>query len=715
MLDANELKAALERLIAGTASEADGNTLRTALTTGNLLTGERAVTIGGNASNVTIITGDQKIVFSLDGADPVAVKAALDSITPTRRHQMPTPPADFIGRAAEQQELRAAIVHNGVTISCLQGMGGIGKTVLALKLAEQLKSHYPDAQIYLDLKGTTSQPLTAAEALAHVIHSYHPAEALPDNESELRGRYLSVLEGQRALLLMDNAASATQVEPLIPPSSCILLVTSRRHFTLPGMAVKNLDVLTGADACSLLLTIAPRISESADQIAKLCGYLPLALRLSASALAKYINLSPSDYVQRLRNAQQRLQLIDASLTLSYELLSDELKEHWRQLAVFPGSFADDAAAAVWQVETEQAQNTLGELLIASMVEWNENASRYQLHELARLFGESRVSHAERVDGHKRHASHYLEVLAAADRFYLQGGELAFRGLTLFDREWSNIEAGHDWVAAHADLADPEVARLSMAYPDAGMDILYLRRPSRERIRWLEIALAAARLLRNREIEGVTLGNLGLAYDELGQSRRAIQAYEQALIIHRELGDRRSEGVGLANIGIAYRKLGEILKAIDCHAKALNLQRELGDRRGEAADLGNLGNAYASLGENDRAIHSYEQALRIYHELSDRRGQTNSLGNLGLVYANLGQPRRAIELYEQALLIDREIGDRLGEGTDLWNMSKALDQLGKRTEAIQCAEQALIIKEEIEDPYASIVRVQLTEWRKSLHG
>jgi hypothetical protein len=130
----------------------------------------------------------------------------------------------------------------------------------------------------LDLKGASTQPLTVAEALAHVVRAYHPAAKLPDSESELRGLYLSVLNGQRALLLMDNAANAEQVEPLIPPAGCLLLVTSRQHFTVPGLAAKNLDTLSAADARDLLLTIAPRIETQADEIATLCGHLPLALR-----------------------------------------------------------------------------------------------------------------------------------------------------------------------------------------------------------------------------------------------------------------------------------------------------------------------------------------------------------------------------------------------------------------------------------------------------
>ncbi|HEY0367918.1 MAG TPA: hypothetical protein VGC73_15705, partial [Pyrinomonadaceae bacterium] len=212
----NELKAALQRLIDGNGAEADRDAVRIARDTGVLVTGERAVAIGGNASDVIITTGDQNIVFSFNDADAAAVLTALSSIAPTRLHEVPRPPDDFTGREDELKELQASIEIGGVTISGLQGMGGIGKTALAFKLVELLKPRYPDAQFFLDLKGASTQPLTVAEALAHVVRAYHPAAKLSDSESELRGLYLSALDGRRALLLMDNAANAEQVEPLIP-------------------------------------------------------------------------------------------------------------------------------------------------------------------------------------------------------------------------------------------------------------------------------------------------------------------------------------------------------------------------------------------------------------------------------------------------------------------------------------------------------------------
>jgi len=644
----------------------------------------------------TAIVETRRRTHSSDSDEPDSPQHSVKDES-VRIRQIPSPPADFTGREDELKELLTSIELGGVTISGLQGMGGIGKTVLACKLAELLKPRYPDAQFFLDLKGASTQPLTVAEALAHVVRAYHPADKLPETESELRGLYLSVLDGQRALLLMDNAANAEQVEHLIPPVGCLLLVTSRQHFAVPGLAAKSLDMLTAVDARDLLLTIAPRIETRADEIATLCGHLPLALRLAASAMAKYRNLSPADYVRRLQDRQQRLQLIDASLSLSYELLSEELREHWRWLAVFPDTFADDAAAAVWGVAVDQAKDILGELMAASLVEWNETNNRYHLHDLAGLFADEKLSAEERAVGQKLFATHYTLVLAAANQLYEKGGESLLRGMVLFDLEWGNIQAGHAWVAAaHADAVDADVVLLGMAYPSAGVYVLSLRQHSRERIRWLEIALTAARRLQYRDGESATLGNLGLAYADLGEPLRAIQFYEQALLIDREIGNRRGEGADLGNLGLAYAALGETRRAVQFHEQALLIVREIGDRRYEGNVLGNLGLAYRNLGEISRAIQFYEQHLTIVREIGDRRGEGAALGNLGLASADLGQPLRAVQFHEQALLIDREIGYRRGEGTELGNLGLAYAALGETHRAIRYYEQYLAIARETGD-------------------
>jgi hypothetical protein len=327
---------------------------------------------------------------------------------------------------------------------------------------------------------------------------------------------------------MDNARDAAQAKPLIPPTDCALLVTSRRHFTLPGLHPKNLDTLPPPEAKELLLRIAPRIAGEAEAIAKLCGYLPLALRLAATALVERINVEPTDYTRRLAEEKNRLKLlaggdesVEASINLSYGLLDSETQRSWCMLAVFPDTFDAPAAAAVWEMDGAAAQDTLSRLTQYSMLEWNDTAKRYRLHDLMRHFAIERLQQSERNQAALRHSTHYLAVLGLADELYLKGGESLMRGLALFDAERGNVSAGQTWAANHAPT-DDEAARLCSAYPDAGVYCLNLRQHPRESIVWLQAALACARRLKNRRSEAHGLGDLGLAYQSLGETSRAIR-------------------------------------------------------------------------------------------------------------------------------------------------------------------------------------------------
>jgi tetratricopeptide (TPR) repeat protein len=458
------------------------------------------------------------------------------------------------------------------------------------------------------------------------------------------------------------------------------------------------EVLSPDDAQKLLLKIAPRVGKKAEEIAILCGCLPLALELAASALVKYEDLTPEEYTRSLSDEKQRLkhlEPVEAALTVSYGLLNENEPKLWRTLAVFPDTFDALGAAAVWGIEHNDAKEAISVFVARSMTEWRKDTGRYRLHDLVRIFADSKLSDEERREAQGRHAECYREVLAVADNRYLEGGEKMMAGLALFDLEWGNIQAGQGWATTHAE-EDDALAKLCSAYPDAGAYVLDLRQHPRERISWLKAGLAAARRLKNRQAEGIHLGNLGLAYWALGEPRRAIEFYEQDLVIAREIGDRRGEGAVLGNLGSAYLALGDPRRAIEFYEQDLVIAREIGNRRGEGAVLGNLGLAYADLGEPRRAIEFYEQHLTIAREIGDRRGEGNALGNLGSAYLALGETRRAIEFYEKALEIDREIGDRRGEGQDLGNLGIAYRHLGETRRAIEFYEQALEIDREIGD-------------------
>jgi tetratricopeptide (TPR) repeat protein len=663
------------------------------------------VGIGGNVTNSKIFTGN-------------IIEAPSDRVT-TSLHQLRAPLGDFVGREREIDTLINALRRESrACITGISGMGGIGKTELALLVAERLRNDYPDAQFFINLQGTDTTPRSPQEAMAICIRAFlGPEVKLPEDPEQLLHLYRSQLDGKRVLLLLDNAADSAQVRPLLPPTGCAVLVTSRQSVALPGMTPLTLHPLTGEEARQLLLEIAARAEPAAEQICKLCGYLPLALRAAGSLLAITADLDPADYAVQLQDERSRLERIGtegveidvaASFNLSYTRLTAEAARVFRLLSVFPATF-DAAAEEVVCADAGHVQ--LSDLVRRSLVLYDEGTKRYRLHDLARLFADAKLSAEERAVGQKRFATHYKNVLAAAKELYKEGGESLLRGLALFDLEWGNIQAGHAWVAAQADPADADVARLGMTYPDAGVYVLYLRQHSRERISWLEIALAAARRLQDRAGEGTALGNLGTAYADLGETHRAIQFHEQYLAIAREIGDRRGEGAVLGNLGIDYKNLGETSRAIQFYEQQLAIGREIGDRRGEGNALGNLGNAYYLQGETRRAIQFHEQALPILREIGDRRAEGAVLGNLGLAYDNLGETNRAIQFYEQQLAIVTEIGDRRGEGNALWNMSLVLDQLGKRAQAIQHAEQALTIREQIEDPNAAKVRAQLAAWRE----
>jgi tetratricopeptide (TPR) repeat protein len=628
----------------------------------------------------------------------------LEALIP---NQIPRSPADFKGREEEISEILSNF-DKGATITGLRGMAGVGKTALALVLAERLRDRFSDGHLFLNLKGTTKKPLSTAEAMAQVVHSYYPTERLPENENELHGLYLSVLAGKRALLLLDNAADKEQVEPLLPPSNCAVLITSRNKFTLPGLKERDLDVLPPGEARELLLEIAGRIGDRADSLAKLCGYLPLALRNAASALAERKDIDVKDYERRLGDKKARLELVEASFSLSYELLSPMRRKHWCRLSVFPEDFDLSGGIAVLKMSRDASAEALSDLVKWSLVNFicsvDLGEGRYRLHDLACIFAESRLESKEHDDAKQRLIKHYLKVLSDAEKLYDKGGKNIREGLMLFDREWANIKEGQAWaevmmqnIAKSKKKSGMEFALQSVnSYPNDGCNVLALRQHPQERIRWLETALTATRLIKKINFEGAHLINLGLAYADLGEGRKAIEYYDRALAISRKIGDRYNEGAALGDLGSAYMNLGEMHKAIEYYDMALAISREIGDRRGEGADLGNLGIAYADLGEVRKAIEYYEQALAISREIEDRRSEGNHLGNLGIVYYHLGEVCKAIEYYEQALAISREIGDRQGEGNALGNLGIAYADLGEVRKAIEYNEQALVISRRIGD-------------------
>jgi tetratricopeptide (TPR) repeat protein len=470
-------------------------------------------------------------------------------------------------------------------------------------------------------------------------------------------------------------------------------------------------------------------------MARLCGYLPLALRLAASTLAEQENLRVERYLARLKNAQARLDLVDASLNLSYDLLGSELQRRWRTLGVFPATFNLAAAAAVWDIVQDTAEEALGELLRYSMVEWDKTADRYGLHDLVRTYADARLGDEERFQGKRRLAKHYERVLHAADELYRQGQDHVQSVLTLFDLEQENVEAGQRWAAEHYER-DLKAAQLCASYPVVGWHYLDFRLSREAQIGWLEPAVEAARRIKDHWSEFSNLSGLGLVYRNLGQTAKAVEFYQRALDISRENGDRGREAHTLSNLGAALRQLeqperglklikqsltiarsmkdlgletvalghlggvyrasGRMERALACYQRSLKIDRETGNRQHERWSLVYLGGAYHDLGQINLAIDSFQQTLAIDHERGNRRQERWSLVYLAREYLALEQAEQAVALYKQVLAVDQELSDRKMEGVTLDRLGVAYLVLGRTGEAIEHLEQALAIAREISD-------------------
>jgi tetratricopeptide (TPR) repeat protein len=671
-------------------------------------------------------------------------------------YQLPQPPADFTGR----EELIAQLVqdfkaHQGVAITGkslygLTGMGGIGKTALGLVVAHKISEDYPDGQIFIDLKGTT-EPLSILEIMRHVILSFEPETDVKTlDEAGMQAAYLSVLHGKKVLLFLDNARSAEQIASLQPSEICAMLVTSRWVFPIPGLQSRRVDLLSEKDAVKLLFNLCPRIKDVANELARACACLPLALRIAGSFLQVNGNWKVEKYISQLNDHKHRLDTLlhnreDAELNsepdllatfeLSYSQLPKEAQKHWRVLGVFPGSFDAQAAQVLWGTEENETLRLLALLGRYSLLDFDAAFSRYRLHDLLMDYACLRISKQEEFKTRLKYASYYKDVLSAANDLYKKGGENVLLGLGLFDLEWENIRTGQGWMAAR-QRRNPNISMLCLEYSNAGIEVLNLRQNPVERLQWLEVAVSAAREIDDHHSEGAALVNLANTYRNLGDASKAVGYYEQALVIARDTGDRQSEGAALSSLGSAYAELEEVGKAIGYFEQALMIAREISDRRREGRILGNLGSAYMILGETSKAIEFheqqliiareigdrrsegvallglgsayyktrdelkaiqyYEKALAIAHEIGDSRSEGVARGNIGLAYADLGEASKAIGYYEQALTIAHEIGDRRDEGNTLGNLGASYAALGETSKAIEYYEQALLIAREIGD-------------------
>ena len=374
-----------------------------------------------------------------------------------RHYTLDPPPAAFTGRKSELASAASWIANcpGPLKIISIFGPGGIGKTALACAVAKDAASSYPDGAVAVKLRGgqmgTGKPPMTPTEAMTFVIRLFHPAVSMPPTPSEIEAFYLSIFHARQIILLLDSASDAEQIMPLLPRSPTLVLITSHSRLSLDEDRADVLEIplseLSIGAARAVLQTLSgSRInSEQADALATAVGAHPLALKVVAGALSKSSTLTASALLKRLASAgtQELLKLdgsrLTSTLKASLSILDEPLQEQFLALSLFPGSFDEPAAAALWAQLEGDAGDTLDALVANSFLEWNPDKGRYRLHDVMRVFAVSAAkSRSDLPDLCARFCSHYLGVLKRAELLYSSGGEGLLTAAQIFDSELGNI-------------------------------------------------------------------------------------------------------------------------------------------------------------------------------------------------------------------------------------------------------------------------------------
>ena len=648
-------------------------------------------------------------LYHLDGQ---AIKALTDKLRQLNynRHgfsvgstvfQLRPPVSDFVGRTFEQDQLVSTLTshqqdNSTVKIACIVGMPGSGKTELAHVVAYKLSASFADGHILLSLHGTSSTPLTAEQALQGIIRAIKPRAELPTDLVALQGIYYSLLRQKNVLILADDAYDVSQVAPLLPPLGSALIVTSRNRFVLPGMQILDLDVLPPDDAIHLLLTICPRIGPYATSLAERCAYLPLTLRLAASFLATYIDRTPHEYLIAL-NHEQLMSLKDGNksivqtLQVSIQQLERDKLEpaFWQALAVCPTSFDLSVAASVGAQNEAQAQNLLSELVRRSLVNFDTVTSTYRLHDLLRAYALTALEQPIFVphgyttnnwgDVQTRHANHFLTVGEQLDKLYKKGHAHVVEALRQFDAQWPHFEAAWEWMSCQT--SENAVTFVSK-FPSVLIYLLYSRLSPRQLVPFFEKAVIAARQLGDQRVVGVHLGNLGLAYTNLGEYRLALTCHLEALAIDQEIGDHSGEADDIGSIGLAYNHLKEWHSAIKYHRRYLKMTRTHNNQIGQAIALTNLGEACVGMNKPRQGIICARRALTLFTECGLLTGVAAAWITIGTAYVSCRDLEAAFNAYEQAYTVAQGLGDQRELSVIAWHWALACEQNGQYERAVE---------------------------------
>ena len=644
-----------------------------------------------------------------------------------RVNALPRSVTTFTGRDSELHHLDRLVTAAEASLITVTGAGGIGKTALVLHWAHSAASRFPDGLLYVDLRGfSQGTPLSTIEALSRLLHQFGVAPVqIPVHEEHAVDLYRARLSGKRALVVLDNARDSDQVRPLLPGGAgCSVIVTSRTRLSglvaREGAAPIDLDVFSPGEARVLLDTLlGPQDEEEVDELARICAYVPLALRIAAASVPGGGPRGLANYLDRMRSTDRldalRLEGDDhtamaTTLMHSYELLEPAARRLFRLLSLIPGpDFTVVAVADLAGSPGDEAHGLLMNLVAVHLVE-ERAPGRFGFHDLLRLFSTRQAEREESAND--RHAAldrlyaHYLMWIdAAARRVYPQVLRLPFENagsLVVPSIEnagqalaWLDAER-HNLVAAVTQGCQEGPRRLAWSIADGLRGYYYLRLFT---VDWLAVgraALGAAQRQSDDQAEAAAHLSLADLRWRQGDYAAADTAYDQAIRHAAQADWPAGQATALGNLGGLRRMQGRLAEAVSLLERALALNVEIGRIEGELVNLGNLGIAYGELGDWRRAEDYLVRAHAIGVAVGSQSAQAVSLSNLVDSAVQLGEWDSAQQRLQQALALHRVLGDKAAEASTMRSEALIRQGLGDVPAALNVAQAAVALAEESED-------------------
>jgi len=660
--------------------------------------------------------------------------------------QLLTPSPHFINREQELATLDTLLNTTPSVFAILTGPGGVGKTALALRWADQIRTRYPDGQLYVDLAGFSDQdPLDPGEVLGSFLRALGvPPQRVPLDLMEQSALYRSVTAGRSLLVLLDNAFSAAQVRTLLPPlSTSAVLVTSRSRLTgllTDGALLVEVGPLTTLDSVSLLGRVAgeeriTRERDRAEYLIGFCGGLPIAVCLTAARLAARPRMSLSRAAKDFTDAQRRLRTLSFGdgfsvrnlFDVSYRALETPAAALYRRLSLHPGQdFSLDLANAVAEgtVTALSSEDPLGQLVEANLLE-ELPEDRLRFHDLLRLHAQER---AQTDDSEPVRRSALLSMLewyfAAALKadlvitpyrrrlpytFESAPTELPVFGdrdtaLLWLDRERPNlIGAGrtafeHGW---------PELA---WHLCDVMWPLLLYRKHYRDRLEVDRRGIQAARTWGNAWAEADMLKRLGLVCTSLGNFDEAETSLQSSMELCRTIEDRI--GVAAAQEGRALLHVAteRLDKAVDLFNELVELNRQMGQQRGVGLTLINLGKVLPRLSRPQEAVALLNEAHEIFSGLADSDPYNGARVLIAMANAQLsaGSLAEAKESATEAVQRMRDLGSEGGEAEALETLGEIAHGYGDNSLSLRYLRQSLQIFTALGSPHATRLRERVLE-------